>query len=99
MKKLMFLFYVISAVVCLAFSALFDVKTWKDLLKNLICSFLGASLIILIGAEFKWSPTKVLFGIIVASGYARPIVYGVNRQLKEFFKDPKAYIDKYKGNL
>lgn len=97
MKNIILMYYIICAIVCFAFSTLMDVKSWKDIFKNLICSLLAATVVILVGKEYAWSETKVLLGVIIASGYARPVVYGVNRQIKEFFKDPKSYMDRYKG--
>lgn len=96
MKKVMFTYYLIAFLVSIAFDCLMDVKNWVDFIKNLICSCLAASIIILVGSELNWSVEKICIGIIIASSYARPIVYGVNKQIKEFFKDPKAFIDKYK---
>lgn len=96
MKKLMLTYYLIAILVSLAFDCLMDVKHWVDFIKNLICACLAASIVILIGSELHWSVEKICVGIIIASAYARPVVYGINRQIKEFFKDPKAFIDKYK---
>lgn len=97
MKKIMLTYYFTAVLVSVAFSFLMNVNNWVEFLKNIICSSLAASLVILAGQELQWSPHKILIGIIIACGYARPIVYGVNGQIKEFFKDPQAYIEKYKG--
>lgn len=97
MKKITMIYYFIAFLVSMAFSFLMNVNNWVELLKNTICSLLAASIVLLVGQEMGWSPYKVMIGIIVACGYARPIIYGVNAQIKEFFKDPQAYIDKYKG--
>lgn len=96
MKKIMFTFYALSILVSVAFSFLMNVRNWVEFLKNVICSMLASSLVILVGQEQGWSVEKIMIGIVISSGYARPVVYGVNNQIKEFFKDPKAYIDKYK---
>lgn len=97
MKKIMLTYYFAAFLVSVAFSFLMNVKNWVEFMKNIICSSLATSLVILAGQEFQWSPHKILIGIIIACGYARPIVYGINGQIKEFFKDPQAYIEKYKG--
>lgn len=97
MKKIMFTYYVIACVIGIAVSVLMDIRTWKELLKNLICVSISTSLIILIGREYNWTIERTMLAIIISSCYARPVVYGVNRLIKEFFKDPKAFIDKYKG--
>lgn len=97
MKKMLTLLSIISIIVCVAFSWLMDVKTWKDLIKNLICSYTAAVVVFLIGIENHWSEIKILAAIILASAYARPVVFGINRQIKEFFKDPKTYFDKFRS--
>jgi len=98
MKKIMALYYLIGTIIGIAASTLMDVKTWKDYLKSLICTSIATSIIILVGRELNWSQEKIMLGIIVSGCYARPIVYGINKLIKEFFKDPKAFIEKYKGN-
>lgn len=97
MRKIMFIYYVIACVIGIAVSVLMDIKTWKELLKNLICVSISTSLIILIGREYHWTAERTMLAIIISSCYARPVVYGINSLIKEFFKDPKAFIDKYKG--
>ena len=93
----MFVYYAIACVIGIAVSVLMDINTWRELLKNLICVTLSTSLIVLIGQEYHWSQERTMLAIIVSSCYARPVVYGVNALVKEFFRDPKAFIDKYKG--
>lgn len=97
MKKIMWVYYLVSALVAGLACFLMDVKNIKDLLKGIVCAGIGASLVIILGRELAWSENKILAGVMVISCYARPIVYGINTQIKEFFKDPKAFLDKYKG--
>lgn len=96
MKKLMIIITILITIISIAFSWIMSAKTWKDFLIGVICSYFIAGVVILIGISYSWSPGKILLAIIMAAGYARPIVFGINRQIKEFFKDPKAFIDKYK---
>lgn len=97
MKRIMFIYYTIAIVVGIAVSVLMDVKNWKDYLKSLICAVMAASIVILAGQELLWSKEKIMLGIILLCCYARPIVYGINKLIKEFFKDPKTFIEKYRG--
>lgn len=96
-KKIMIVTMILIAVISIAFSWIMSAKLWKDFLIGLICSFFAAGVVCLIGATYHWSNEKVLLGMIIVSGYARPIVFGINRQIKEFFKDPKSFIEKYRS--
>lgn len=93
----MLIYYTIAIVIGIAVSVLMDAKTWKDYVKSLICASIAASIVVLAGIELNWSQEKIMLGILVLSCYARPIVYGINKLIKEFFKDPKVFIEKYKG--
>lgn len=97
MKRIMFIYYTVATLVAIAVAVLFDVKTWAGLIKGLICAYMAASIIILVGEEFKWSFVKTVALIIPVAAYARPCIYGFNKLIKEFFADPKAFIEKYKG--
>lgn len=97
MRKIMYTWYAICFVVASAAAFLMDTNNIKDLVKTLVCAAIGASTIILLGDELQWTDQRITLGVILASCYARPIVYGVNKQIKEFFLDPKKYIEKYKG--
>ncbi len=98
MKKIMRLYYIVSAIVALTVCFIMDVKKIKDFLKGIACAAIATSLVIILGKEFGWSDNKILAGVVIVSCYARPVLYGINTQIKEFFRDPKAFLDKYKGN-
>lgn len=97
MKKIVLLYYLISILVGIAVCVLTDITRWKDALKTLITGVLAASIVFLVGRELAWSVEKTMAGIIIASCYSRPVVYGLFDLLKEFFTDPQKFIEKYKG--
>lgn len=92
----MFIYYTLATFVAIAVAVLFDVKTWSGLIKGLICAYMAATIVILFGQEFHWGELKTAALIIPVAAYARPCIYGINKILKEFFADPKAFIEKYK---
>lgn len=97
MKKFFYICCVICLIVSLAFSFIMDFKNLKDLAKTLLCSLFAGALAFLWCLEKGWSAYITVLSVCIASGYARPVVFGVNKIIKEFFKDPKGFIDKFKG--
>ena len=95
MKKIMLFYYCVCFIVGAMAAFLKDTKNLKDLLKTLICAALAGSIVILIGWEYQWSVVKLFAAGIIVSAYARPVIYGINKQIKEFFADPQSYINKF----
>ena len=96
MKKIFYVCTVICLLVSLAFSFIMDFKNLKDLIKTLLCSLFAGGLAFLFCMDKGLSAYMTILLVCVASGYARPVVFGVNKVLKEFFKDPKGFIDRFK---
>lgn len=96
MKKIFYICTIACLLVSLAFSFIMDFKNLKDLTKTLLCSLFAGGVAFLFCMEKGFSVYMTILFVCVASGYARPVVFGVNKVIKEFFKDPKGFIDKFK---
>lgn len=96
MKKIFYICTIACLLVSLAFSFIMDFKNLKDLIKTLLCSLFAGGVAFLFCLEKGFSGYMTVLLVCVASGYARPVVFGINKIIKEFFRDPKSFIDKFK---